>query len=521
MCPALYNRSITGICRNHDVEIDGSLSKLSAMDDQEVKPAESKNEILNWGQKFFVGFLFVVVGIYLFFIIAFKFTTSKAHFSKNAQDAVYAESKEVHKITLIDSGLLSLYHRLEMIKEAKKTIELEFFIFNLDRSSRLVTQALLKKAKEGVKIRILVDFSFAVFKLRPAYAQLMEKAGIQVKYYNTSAFYSLMNIQHRSHRKLLIIDANKVLTGGRNIADEYFDLSERYNYLDTDILMEGPLSKTAQSSFDLYWNSDLATEPKEISEHVSDSELENAEPFLKLTTDDESILERILKTASQFQLETHNCKDTIFVSDFPGVGEAHRKVYLTIVDLITHMKSKVIVESPYFVLREDGYNAFKKIVDSGLQVEVLTNGLYSTDAFYIVAPLWLKMDWIAQIGLKMYVYTGEPLASDPVKWQPTSPRWGIHSKRAVIDGHTTLIGTYNIDPRSANLNSEMMIVCKNNEAFAQQVTISINDRITQSKLLLADKEVRNPSALLAHATLWQKILVVLALPFATSFDFIL
>ncbi len=483
--------------------------------------AKSKIEILKWVKKFFLGLLFLIVGIYLFFIVAFKFSASKVNFSKKAQEAVYAESKEAHKITLIDSGLLSLHQRLKLIKDAKKTIELEFFIFNVDRASRLITKALVQKAKEGVKIRLLIDFSFAVFELRPSYAKLMEEAGIQIKYYNTSAFYSLMSMQHRSHRKLLIVDANLVLTGGRNIGDEYFDLSERYNFLDTDILLEGPLGKTVQSSFDLYWNSDLAKEPKEVSDHISKDEMEKAQSFFQLSTDDHTTLEKIEKIAPENKLESHICNNTIFVSDFPGVGEAHRKVYQTIVDLITHTKSKVIVESPYFVLRQDGYDVFKKMVDGGLQVDVLTNGLYSTDAFYIVAPLWLKMDWIAKIGLKMYVYSGEPLASDPIKWQPTSPRWGIHSKRAVIDGHTTLVGTYNIDPRSANLNSEMMIVCKDNSDLAQQVIESINDRITQSKLLLADKKIKNASALLANATWWQKVLTVLSLPFATSFDFIL
>lgn len=483
--------------------------------------AKSKIEILKWIKKIFLTLLFIIVGIYLFFIIAFKFSASKINFSKKAEDAVYAESKENHKITLIDSGLLSLHQRLQLINGAKKTIELEFFIFNVDKASRLITQALVQKAKEGVKIRLLVDFSFAVFELRPAYAKLMEDVGIQIKYYNTSAFYSLMSMQHRSHRKLLVVDANQVLTGGRNIGDDYFDLSERYNFLDTDILLEGPLAKTIQSSFDLYWNSDLAKVPKDVSEYISKAEHESAQPFFNLTAEDLATLEKVEKIAPDHKLESHICKNTVFVSDFPGVGEAHRKIYQTIVDLITHAESKVVVESPYFVLRQDGYDVFKKMVDRGLEVDVLTNGLYSTDAFYIIAPLWLKMDWIAKIGLKMYIYSGEPLTSDPVKWEPTSSRWGIHSKRAVIDGNTTLVGTYNIDPRSANLNSEMMIVCKDNPKLAQQVLGSINDRITQSKLLLSDKKIKNAPALLANASLWQKFLTVLSLPFATSFDFIL
>ena len=84
---------------------------------------------------------------------------------------------------------------------------------------------------------------------------------MKVRYYNTSALYRLVSIQHRSHRKLLIIDGETVLTGGRNIANDYFDLSDHYNFLDSDLEVSGPIVKTVLESFDVYWNSHLSTEP--------------------------------------------------------------------------------------------------------------------------------------------------------------------------------------------------------------------------------------------------------------------
>ena len=146
-------------------------------------------------------------------------------------------------------------------QSARKSIALEFFIYDVDDASRLLTQALIKRAREGVQVRILVDFSAPVFKLKPAYARLLGEAGVKVRYYNTSALYRLVSIQHRSHRKLLIIDEATVLTGGRNIANDYFDLSDHYNFLDSDLEVTGPIVKTVLQSFDVYWNSRLATEP--------------------------------------------------------------------------------------------------------------------------------------------------------------------------------------------------------------------------------------------------------------------
>src|SRR4029434_8675792 len=109
--------------------------------------------------------------------------------------------------------------------------------------------------------RILVDFSAPVFQLKPAYARVLGEAGVTVRYYNTSALYRLFSIQHRSHRKLLIVDGETVLTGGRNFANDYFDLSDHYNFLDSDLEISGAIVKTVLESFDVYWNSHLSTEP--------------------------------------------------------------------------------------------------------------------------------------------------------------------------------------------------------------------------------------------------------------------
>ena len=94
-------------------------------------------------------------------------------------------------------------------------------------------------------------------------------------------------------------------------------------------------------------------------------------------------------------------------------------------------------------------------------------------------------------------------------------------KRAVIDEKTSLIGTYNIDPRSANLNSEMMVICKDNPEFAKQVSQSINDRIHQSALYMSGKTIVNADALMQNASFMQKLMTFLAVPLATTFDFIL
>ena len=147
-----------------------------------------------------------ILAVYVVFAIGLTILEWTVSNNPRVADSLQAHSTEPHRVTHYDQGAASFHRRLELIASATKSIELEFFIYNVDDSARLITQALLKKARDGVRVRILVDFSAPVFQLKPAYAQVLRQAGVDVKYYNTNAIYRLVSIQHRSHRKLLIID---------------------------------------------------------------------------------------------------------------------------------------------------------------------------------------------------------------------------------------------------------------------------------------------------------------------------
>ena len=354
-----------------------------------------------------------------------------------------ARSTVPHTITHIDQGAASFQRRLELIASARTSIALEFFIYDVDDASRLLTQALIRKARDGVQVRILVDFSAPVFKLKPAYARLLGEAGVKVRYYNTSAFYRLVSIQHRSHRKLLIIDEETVLTGGRNIANDYFDLSDHYNFLDSDLEVSGPIVKTVLQGFDVYWNSPLATEP------ATDSEPDDeAAQFVVPQAGDAALLERLRWAGQAYRQshQSHECRDLRFVTDFPNQGEASRHVFNAIVEELGRAKHEAVVESPYFVIKSGGYAVLEDLHKRGVDVRVLTNSLASTDASYSVGALYPRLGSLADTGLTLSAYGGAPLPSQGTSLRGGTPRWGVHSKRGVIDGETTLLGTYNMIP---------------------------------------------------------------------------
>ena len=177
-------------------------------------------------------------------------------------------SIDKNEMQIINSGIGAFYARIDMIRRATTSLELEYFIYNPDSAGRIVTRELIQAAERGVKVRILVDKSQAVFKLDEYYAQALKKHNIEIRYYNAAPIFQLSSIQFRNHRKLIVRDGVEAITGGRNIADEYFNLSTTFNFLDRDLWVEGEVVKAMKDTFELYWKSDIVEIPKEIKEPV-------------------------------------------------------------------------------------------------------------------------------------------------------------------------------------------------------------------------------------------------------------
>ncbi len=468
-------------------------------------------------KKFFKWILITFFGsvllVYLALSIFLTIEERRGQRKFSPGDPVYFESSNPQKIEVLDSGIESLKRRIELIRNASESIDLEFFIYNVDRSARLITQELIKKADQGIKVRILVDFSIAVLQLKPVYAHFLKSHGVEVKYYNTSPLYRILSVQHRSHRKMLIIDDKISLTGGRNIADEYFDLSEDYNFLDSDIVIEGDIASEMRKSFDFYWNSDFSVSPEEMDFTVESKDLKKVSKFIEETSDLEEIYQKV--DIIDLGSEVYTCTDSVFVTDYPGVGSSQRKVFEEIVSELSKTENKVVAESPYFILGPGGLDVVSDLGKRGIDLKVLTNSLYSTDAYYTVSHLYPRMGKIAKTGLDLLVYNGKPLSPKD------KGRWGIHSKRAVLDEKIVLLGTYNIDPRSANLNSELMYVCRDSDDFAKAIQLSIEERMKKSRVLMSDNKPNSRSVLTEDATFSQRFWFFVTMPIANLFSFLL
>lgn len=434
-----------------------------------------------------------------------------------AQDPFKASIQSTHEIKLLNHGLASFEQRLQMIERAQKSIDVEYFIYNLDKSGRIFSQALIKKAKEGVKIRLLLDYAMVKSTFSPFFAHEMRAAGIEVKYFNPSATLNQFSGTYRNHRKVLIVDGAEAITGGRNIGDEYFDLREDFNFLDRDIYVKGEVVDHIQETYNQVWAAEVSEvvardRQPQLSDGIYRQQKGGVDTF-RYQTDLRNWKKKIEKAVEFLSVSNNNlvdeirskgqeelsreysgsCEQMSFNSEYPIIGKKNREARIIkhdIAERITNAKESILFDSPYFIVNDESKVALETALANKVDVTLLTNSLNSTDAIYVydVFDSIIK-GWIKK-GLNSYIYKGSlPENYEVVNEEIAKARFGVHAKSFVFDKKDVVIGTYNFDPRSANLNTEMTISCENNSELAKAVIDDIEGRMKNSIHLDSSKTV--------------------------------
>tara|TARA_B100000925_G_scaffold184331_1_gene139224 strand:+ start:1210 stop:2685 length:1476 start_codon:yes stop_codon:yes gene_type:complete len=449
---------------------------------------------------------------FLFFLLLLSTFSSFA----NSSGLILNFPNKLSVLPLHD-GPYALIKRIDLIRNAKQSIELEYFIFNDDLSGKIIIEELIKAAKRGVRVRLLLDALMVKGKLTPFHIHQIKKHKIQIRYYNDGALIRAINAQYRDHRKLFIVDNEHLIIGGRNIANEYFDLDERYNFLDRDIYVKGDIAQKSRELFNLFWEaapSQNVLRPskptlemlhlmsssgsarsrllkKYRSElHTWKMKVKKAKKFLK----PHSLVRKTLKGLrnkiqpkyEQF-LEKNKlfCNKPMIVSDPPLIGPSNdnkRKLRGAVYERLKSAKENILIDSPYFILTHGSDDMMKDILKRGVNVELLTNGIYSTDALPVASVFNFYLDEWIDAGLKPTVFGGkreEDVSYILDRVKPT--RWGTHSKSIVFDEDSVMIGTFNFDPRSAFYSAEISLFCDNSKELADDTRKNIIKRMSNGK----------------------------------------
>ncbi len=437
---------------------------------------------------------------------------------------------------VLNSGMGSLYARIDMIRRARRSIDMEYYIFDPDVSGRLILQELREAARRGVKVRIMVDKFPGEFALNEHYAQELRAAGIEIRYYNPQPLYRLNDSQYRNHRKLMVMDGEEALTGGRNIADEYFDLHRQYNYLDRDVTVRGDVVRHMQQTFDNYWASPIVETPRPPERPVA-TNTENGESLEQFQFDQQREqarrvfapdpeVDRVRRVVEVDGLRSFNdrpertCPEVSFASDREGAtsrearnSEDYQRRYRLLRQEIARwmedkIRDEVTIESPYFLRSKITDRLFELIQQRNARVRLFTNSLVSSDAVPISTAFTTTVRQFTPLeNFRAYVYRGRYSGEGHVADERIrNGTWGIHSKSIVFNNDSFMIGSYNIDNRSSFYNTELAVFCSGSPELARDVRDNIQIRMNNSYRLNAEGNAEDCEDIQADAGLYKQIM---------------
>jgi len=408
-------------------------------------------------------------------------------------------------VHVLEDGAGALMARAWLTVNAQKSIDVQYFIFSADAIGLIAADELLRAAQRGVKVRLLVDdvlhdgdadFLLAMdahpnFEIRVYNPNINIGKTLPVQLYNAAKDFRGVN--QRMHNKTFIVDRQVVITGGRNIADEYFDLHPDYNFRDRDILLLGGVSHHISGSFQQFWVDHRAVPLRKVIKEPESYKkgwyTDVWEQLHRFSCDPRRYWPEMRKRAANVpkrfeQLQANGVLRWVdnvrFVSDDPGKNDGKSgmagggKSTTALIRLVRSAKREVIIQTPYLVTSSLGKNLFAEAVARGIKLTILTNSLASTDSFPSFSGYVRDREALLKTGIMLYESKPDGPIRHKLMTLPDGRRpakdsiYGLHAKSMVIDGEITVVGTFNLDPRSANLNTECIVVVKD-KPLAQRV----------------------------------------------------
>ncbi len=412
----------------------------------------------------------------------------------DAQIAAHAKATGVY---VLDKGADALVARAWLADHAQQSIEVQYFIWSTDNIGILASEALLRAADRGVKVRVIVD-DLLVDAPDASLLALAKHPNVDIRIYNpqhsvgTSLYRRLWNIvtdfrgaNQRMHDKTFIVDGKVAITGGRNMAAEYFDYNHAYNFRDRDVLLLGEAVKTMRASFENFWNHPLSHRVEDLyagiglmqkSVRVDDARVRQVyrelHAYAALGDNFSPLVHATINTAAEVFPEISRqilWGEVTFISDLPGkntnrvrLGGGGRTTS-ALAKLVESAKRSIVIQSPYLVMSGEAKALFRRAIKRGVRVRINTNSLASTDNMQAFSGYRNQREELLDMGVKVFEYKPAPAVQREMMRNSVLPKqqlpvFAIHAKSMVIDGETVFIGTFNFDPRSENLNTEVGVI---------------------------------------------------------------
>jgi putative cardiolipin synthase len=389
---------------------------------------------------------------------------------------------------LLDTGPVALLMRSVLADEACRSIDLQTYIYDDDEAGIVLMDRLRAAAERGVKVRLLIDDNglrtdeclpllldslpnaevrvFNPFRLRPRWTRPLQIP------------FEFRRLNHRMHNKLFVVDGVATIIGGRNIGGHYFEAHEAANFTDLDVLLLGPVARDAEACFERYWSSDLAV-PLHVAMGKRDGRMSRER------------IERYIRAARFTRLQEHyrttHCglRDTLdrvgnvvhwattrIVVDDPRKACERRRRHAPQVmiealnDTWASAREEVLAATAYLVPGRKGATDLIRLRRRGVRVRILTNSLASNDVPTVHAGYTRYRRALLRAGVELYEY--QRFGNRPRHHHSASSSNALHAKTLVVDGRLAWVGSFNLDPRSSRLNTEMAVLLES-ESLARDL----------------------------------------------------
>ena len=379
--------------------------------------------------------------------------------------------------------------RIVLTRLADRSLDLQYYIWHADSTGQLLWEAVWKAAERGVRVRLLLDDA-NTGGLDPTLAALDAHPKIEIRLFNPFANRSFRasdfvtdfsRVNRRMHNKSFTADNQVSIVGGRNVGDEYYGANMEVGFQDLDVMAVGPVVREVSKEFDLYWNDasaypatsllapaepDGAARLLEKWDQVHKSpeaqryvEAVRQTPLLRQLSDAQLGFEwttaRVIHDDPAKVLDTANRKD---LQMLPMLSEAFGKP-----------QNELDLVSPYFVPGKGGTKSLATLAQNGIKVRVLTNSMSATDVSPVHSGYSKYRKELLQSGVMLYELKPGVGLPPPEKDDDTTRSLGgsgsrsssaasLHAKTFAVDRNRIFVGSYNLDPRSAHLNTEMGVI---------------------------------------------------------------
>jgi putative cardiolipin synthase len=385
---------------------------------------------------------------------------------------------------LLDSNEQGLRWRLALIDSARHSLDLQYYVWWGDESGDLLMSRVIEAADRGVKVRLILDDLSTMLedeqhlRLRDVPAAAIDShPNIEVRLFNAwrsreiagralETLERMERINHRMHNKLLVADNRAAVIGGRNIGNEYFGLSPEFNFRDLDVLGIGPVARQASAVFDRFWNSAWVLEAEVLGVEVAPDELRRHHDRLRAGLAESQVLTRFPAGPQDWRASLDALPARMHLgssrvhTDTPDDGVVNHHMPQAIRNLLASADREVLITNAYVIPDQRWLQQVGEEIAGGVRFRLLTNSLASHDVPAVNSHYKQWRAHLLQAGVELHELRHDAaLQSTLADTPPVVAEFvGLHVKAAVVDRERVFIGSMNLDPRSADINSEMGVV---------------------------------------------------------------